>query len=84
WKNLHKAQTVREGDLKLIATPFQDRLELYDLSSDPGELRNLVAERPGEASRLAALLEEWRGGAVDIAVPDAENMERIRALGYIE
>lgn len=84
WKNLHKAQAVRDGDLKLIATPYQDKLELYDLSADPGELRNISAERPEDTKRLAELLETWRGGAVDIAVPDAENMERIKALGYVE
>lgn len=84
WKNLHKAQAVRDGSLKLIATPYQDRLELYDLASDPGELRDVSAERPADVKRLAGLLEDWRGGAVDIAVPDAENMERIKALGYVE
>ena len=84
WKNLHKAQAVREGSLKLIATPFQDKLELYDLAADPGELRNVVGDRPEDAKRIAGALEGWRGGAVDIAVPDAENMERIKALGYIE
>lgn len=84
WKNLHKAQAVRDGSLKLIATPYKNRLELYDLASDPGEREDLSGARPADVARLAGLIESWRGGAVDIAVPDAENMERIKALGYIE
>lgn len=33
--------------------------ELFDLSNDPHELRNLAAERPQDAQRLAALLDQW-------------------------
>ena len=84
WKNLYKAQAVREGTLKLIATPYQKRVELYDLATDPQELQDVASVRPDDAQCLADTLEKWRGGALDIAVPDAENMERIKALGYIE
>ena len=75
---------MREGTLKLIATPYQKRVELYDLATDPQELQDVASVRPDDAQRLADILEKWRGGALDIAVPDAENMERIKALGYIE
>ena len=43
---------IREGDLKAIVFFVGDRLELYNLANDPGETRNLAAERPQEALRL--------------------------------
>jgi choline-sulfatase len=84
WRNLRKATAARLGDLKLIATPYQDKLELYDLAHDPAERTNLASQRPADVKVLAEAIEAWRGGAVDIAVPDAENMEQIKALGYVE
>jgi choline-sulfatase len=41
---------------KLIFDPFFGEVELYDLSRDPGETRNLIAERPDVASDLADTL----------------------------
>jgi arylsulfatase A-like enzyme len=40
--------------------------QLYDLVADPGETRNLAAERPTETSELAALLERVRGGGREV------------------
>ena len=37
---------VRAGDMKLIESYENDRRELFDLKRDPGELRNLAAEKP--------------------------------------
>ena len=55
---------VRSGDLKLIEWFEDDRVELFDLRDDPGETRNLAADRPEtrdrtppEAPRLASLRE---------------------------
>ncbi len=62
--------------------------ELYDLASDPGETRNLVAERPERAAELRRILHEW-----DRDVPvvrsesyelDEESLRALRSLGYIE
>ena len=36
------------------------RLELFDLASDPGERRNLAAERPERAKELHGRLVAWR------------------------
>ena len=51
---------VRQGNLKLIESYEDGRLELYDLGQDPGERHDLAAERPGEAVRLRNLLRDWR------------------------
>ena len=57
------ASWVRQGDWKLIRfyvqdENFPDRLELYNLREDIGELYNLAATMPDKAAELEALLDE--------------------------
>jgi|ECHnycMinimDraft_1075156.scaffolds.fasta_scaffold00229_11 arylsulfatase A-like enzyme len=47
---------VRDGRYSLILRPEGQPDELYDLTQDPKETRNLVDERPEEAKRLASYL----------------------------
>ena len=52
------AVALRSGRLKYLAPGFWDTSPgLYDLSSDPGETRNLIPEQPEEARRLKDRLE---------------------------
>jgi arylsulfatase A-like enzyme/Tfp pilus assembly protein PilF len=75
-------RAIREREWKLIEAP---RPELYDLTSDPGEQRNLIDHRPEEANRLRALLHgvEQRPPAGSSTVADDEVLARLRALGYV-
>ncbi len=60
---------------------------LFDLRSDPGETRNLIAERPDLAARLLALLEAHVGAAQtpEPSLEVSEELEEsLRALGYIQ
>lgn len=50
---------IRTDHLKLIRSS-DGRHELYDLAEDPGELRNLIEERPSDAAELGAELERWQ------------------------
>ena len=52
---------IRWGDLKLIEWFEDGGFELYDLSADLGERRDLVGERPEDAARLLSELQRWRG-----------------------
>jgi arylsulfatase A-like enzyme len=61
--------------------------ELYDLSADPFETRNLVAREAARAAEMQArLLERVRQLVVatgpDAEAVDSETIERLRALGY--
>jgi arylsulfatase A-like enzyme len=49
---------IRQGDWKLIYYHADQRLELFDLAADIGETRNLAAEKPDVARRLAAALRQ--------------------------
>jgi arylsulfatase A-like enzyme len=51
---------VRIGDLKLVEWFEDDAVELYDLSTDLGERRDLSSERPDDAARLLSALHDWR------------------------
>jgi arylsulfatase A-like enzyme len=51
---------VRAGSWKLIEHYEDGRRELYDLSRDVSETRNLVADNPEKANNLADRLAAWR------------------------
>jgi arylsulfatase A-like enzyme len=59
---------IRRGNFKLIE-PFEDnRLELYDLKSDPGETKDLASGMPDKAKELRTMLAVWRK-SVDAQMP---------------
>jgi arylsulfatase A len=51
---------VRAGDMKLIEFYETDRRELFDVKREPGESRNLAADKPDVVRQLAAKLDLWR------------------------
>ncbi|HWV58848.1 MAG TPA: sulfatase/phosphatase domain-containing protein, partial [Longimicrobiales bacterium] len=56
------SQAVVRGDMKYIVYPEWEYDQLFDLTRDPGELRNLVGD-PEYTEELASMrrkLEEWR------------------------
>jgi uncharacterized sulfatase len=67
-------------------------LELYDHRNDPLNLDDVAADHPEIVERLAAKLEAWHEQATEARVePDsvgaeasAEEMEKLRALGYVQ
>ena len=52
-------RAVRDGDLKLVARGVRGPWELYDLSEDRTETKDLAQERPKDVQRLAALWDAW-------------------------
>ena len=53
------ASAVMEGDWKLIYYYEYDKAELYDLSKDIGEKRNLSESNPKIAEKLLTKLRQW-------------------------
>jgi arylsulfatase A-like enzyme len=73
-----------DGDLKLIAPEVGAHL-LFDLSTDPGERRNLYASDPRAAAldrRLEDFLGSRRPEPGEAASLDDETRATLRALGY--
>ena len=79
-------ESVVQGDLHLISR--SDSVELFDLATDPDEQVDLAASRPDDAARLLDLLagfasSEAASETSEIEV-DAEAIEQLKTLGYIE
>ena len=53
--------SVRSGSWKLIEFYHWDKVELYNLSDDPGEQRNLAKSNPGKTAELRQKLRDWQG-----------------------
>ncbi len=51
---------MREGDWKIIESLENGSVELYDLSNDPGESRNLAERDPAKARTMLAALKAWQ------------------------
>ena len=60
YPRMTPASSVRRENWKLIHYYEDDRLELFDLASDPAEQNNLVSGRKQLASDLKRQLDAWR------------------------
>ena len=73
----NKSAAWIDGDLKLLTTDRNRAAknsaawELYDLSADPGETRDLSADRPDAVQALAAAFAEW-DASVDASAAGAD------------
>ena len=80
WAQL---RALRAEGWKYIEAP---RPELYHLTEDPGEMRNVLQSREQVASGMRQSLGRFGGGAGEKAVAapiDHDALERLAALGYV-
>ncbi|WP_424019001.1 sulfatase-like hydrolase/transferase [Halorientalis pallida] len=90
--------TSSQGDRLAVRTPSwkflwhraDERVELYDLESDPEERRDVSDDRPEEVSRFRERLEEYleEAAATNTELPDIdespETKQRLKDLGYVD
>ncbi|MCZ6745750.1 MAG: sulfatase [Acidobacteria bacterium] len=79
---------IRRGDWKAIFDPRRDRIEIYDLGSDPREQHDLSKEQTVRAARFRPLLaahaeRDWLPPSTETALSDADR-ERLESLGYVD
>ena len=75
-----KALATRQWKLLLSSEP-----ELYDMSADPSETRNLAAGTPGVVRQLTSALQERErsAGTAPAGTVSQEASDRLRSLGYV-
>lgn len=87
-----KQRAVLQGTFKLLVSPNKSRpTALYDLSTDPGEQRDLLKQQPKKVAALTQALEQFEAAALEVSedIPGSrqeltqETLEQLRALGYI-
>ena len=82
WSEL---TSIRSDDWKYIEAP---QPELYNLKEDPGELRNVIAERSDKARAMKEQLMKMvaigrKAQDQKVETLDADRLEELAALGYI-
>ena len=84
-----RQRAVRDRRFKLVETPLPEggyERSLYDLQADPAESRDVSADHPAVAESLGRRLDEF---VADLPLPgqavrEDDDMEALRALGYVE
>jgi arylsulfatase A-like enzyme len=81
--------SVRTDDWKLILDETRKRSFLYDVRTDPGETRDVAANRPEVAAPLLDWLKRWweETGGRDVGAAPSESSpdlrDRLKSLGYL-
>ncbi len=85
-----RLHAVRSAEWKLIFYPGAegDYLELYDLSADPGERENVASREIERRQAYSEVLFAWLGDerptTIDPGELDPEQLEKLKALGYVD
>ena len=82
--------TAQDGRFKYMASD-DGMVELFDLTTDPNETRNVYADYPAEVDRLTAYIREWMENVPPYAASDSDtqadadpdSIEALRGLGYL-
>lgn len=91
-----EAYAISDGEWKLVHNmvrpPDRPEFELFEFQRDPLDQRDLASQHPEVVQRLAAALDGWHTTAVAARLEadadkanalSAEDLQRLRSLGYI-
>jgi arylsulfatase A-like enzyme len=80
-----KLASLRDRSWKLIKGNRKGML--FDVEHDPAEFNDVAQDNPGQVESLVATLDAIRSARPERSTPhdpDAESIEQLRALGYVE
>ena len=79
---------IRDGPWKYVEGKEENLRQLFNLDHDPWERTNLIDESPDVARRLAQKLNAWmdrsRNALPVLNQMSEEDIEKLRALGYVQ
>jgi hypothetical protein len=91
------AFSIIEGEWKLVRNVERPKdlpeFELYHHETDPLDQKNVASEHPEIVERMAQQLEAWHKWALEKKLPSdgeaeselsAEELQRLRSLGYVQ
>ncbi|MBW2696624.1 MAG: sulfatase [Deltaproteobacteria bacterium] len=82
-------RSIRRGRHKLVYESKRDEYALFDLDADPGEQRDISTREPVVTAELIALMKDRYHEYTPEPRPEnrielgAEDLEKLRALGYV-
>lgn len=83
-----ESHTWRDGRYKIIVDPTTAEVKMFDVKSDPGEQKDIAPEMEGIRERMFgeanAMIRSLGGGKEAWADLTEEEIEMLRALGYVE
>jgi arylsulfatase A-like enzyme len=89
WSAQGALRSIADGRLKLVHDLGTGHFALYDLAADPGERRDVLAQRRRDFQRLRGALADrlarTEGGGAAASVRRATEAEqRLRSVGYLD
>jgi arylsulfatase A-like enzyme len=93
WKIFSPAVSVtpslagfREGPLKFVYSTREKQSRVFNISDDPGEIRDLMADYPGYESSGMQLVGWIEGSSVATgeSTASSDDVEKLRSLGYVD
>jgi arylsulfatase A-like enzyme len=97
FPNMTESYAIVDGGYKLVHNVVKPEsmpeYELFDFAKDPLDQHDVAAQHPDQVKRLQAGLEGWKKAALAARLPpdteaaksmSAEQLERLRALGYVK
>ncbi len=87
WQNTQMHKAAVDGDWKLVFRPKGEKVELYNVLSDPAEQHNLRHEQTETAAELLTAVRAWAEAAHPYASPKVSSARvkaELEALGYVD
>ncbi len=76
---------ICDGEWKLIYHRHREQHELFHLTNDPLEVRNVASEKPEKVEELKAWLDKWNAFRIEepgVGTGDGPDAATLKALGY--